>query len=724
MARSPLLVPIHLDALVLNEITANKGSFAWFEMDYSQLSSFKDPMPAAFTSESGPKTEEGETRHGVYLHWALPDALTRGSAPNGQDITFRSVPNRWLIARFNAEAGRWAGKFWCVESDSSGQEQGSSAFLDPTKQAAPEAVHATKIGRSYEISPEVIPSKGSSFLTAVSPGNVAFAAFAPFSQNVFAFVDEDAFAEENAGAAYTYLVAGWYADPDKDDPLGAAANVAGSLGKDEETGSVERFAALCKELRWSVTEQPPAAEVPDRILCHALVYGVDKGHSEAGQQQIDPTDVQVVVANTAVDALARLIRAEAAQEAAANSEQSASWQKAGKDLERLLQAAQYELLDTLDKPGGQTRLEQQIREHWFGSYPGGTRWELVSTVPQGAGEYPNLPVLKPEQQDALDRRLAQLNTDQRSFNEKRRQLAGLQAELYHLWWKDRLANTREASRPHVEGRFKYDPVLLPNNETAPIEEVRTLLHGEIDPAQKESLAHEVWQLGWQTQQDAQKLPPAYAEPPQLAAWADDYFRSSAAGALAALNLELKAVATARFYHPSDPVVLIKGLLRKRKHGEDGRYNQAGTLTCRLVSQAITGLNSPPINGADMKQQSIDLNPLNSDDYWHDAGPLITEAFWLDPNNAPLMALAGGDAAAIKKDLQHRLSEWRDAQGKKDSATSLPFAGSLPRRAAGAFCRGRLGTGVVAAFPGVAGQLQPHRPGKGGRGGLQSGGLGL
>ena len=49
MPGSPLLVPIHLDALVFNSDTANDGSFARFEMNYTDnLSQFRDLRPEPF----------------------------------------------------------------------------------------------------------------------------------------------------------------------------------------------------------------------------------------------------------------------------------------------------------------------------------------------------------------------------------------------------------------------------------------------------------------------------------------------------------------------------------------------------------------------------------------------------------------------------------------------------------------------------------------------------
>ena len=56
-----------------------------------------------FQSVSGLATRAGHTdsRHGVVVRWALPDALTAGGAADEQTgtVTFPPVPNRWLVAR-------------------------------------------------------------------------------------------------------------------------------------------------------------------------------------------------------------------------------------------------------------------------------------------------------------------------------------------------------------------------------------------------------------------------------------------------------------------------------------------------------------------------------------------------------------------------------------------------------------------------------------------------
>ena len=84
--------------------------------------------------------------------------------------------------------------------------------------------------------------------------------------------------------------------------------------------------------------------------------------------------------------------------------------------------------------------------------------------------------------------------------------------------------------------------------------------------------------------------------------------------LQTLGLKLKAGTTPRFWHPNDPVLLVAGLHRSQKHGEDGRYNPDGTLTCRLPGQTITGMTipgQPTIDVATMESKGVNLDPCGT-----------------------------------------------------------------------------------------------------------------
>src|SRR5581483_122330 len=123
LIRTPrVLVPISLDALVVRSSQAQQ---TWADcalkaapQQASPVSRY-DILPTPFAELKTPRTS------GVYLHWALPDALTNGVA-DGATATFPAAPDRWLILRMYPSAnaagttvdtvGRRAVKGWVLRA--------------------------------------------------------------------------------------------------------------------------------------------------------------------------------------------------------------------------------------------------------------------------------------------------------------------------------------------------------------------------------------------------------------------------------------------------------------------------------------------------------------------------------------------------------------------------------------------------------------------------------
>jgi hypothetical protein len=217
-----LLVPIHVDAWGVD--STNQELTTWYEANYANLEQFQSPI----YTDTGSKPSLG-----IHVHWALPDALTRGhKADAASGLEFPFVPNRWLVARFSAQDTAAPFKAWVIQSDSIAPADASSgsAFLSPTEptymtatanQATVFKVNQVKLGANHTIEAwEANPvTGGDPFLTAVGPANVSFAAYMPFTNDVFAFVDGDLPAEGTGAYAFTYMVVGWFGDPATMDPL-------------------------------------------------------------------------------------------------------------------------------------------------------------------------------------------------------------------------------------------------------------------------------------------------------------------------------------------------------------------------------------------------------------------------------------------------------------------------------------------------------------------------
>ena len=99
--KDTLLVPIHVDALCLNESQEAVTAMA----DYSQLPYFLGDHTHGTGNLNISEqilaplfNHEFTLKAGIHLHWSLPDALTNGEH-NEMGTTFPHVPNRWLILR-------------------------------------------------------------------------------------------------------------------------------------------------------------------------------------------------------------------------------------------------------------------------------------------------------------------------------------------------------------------------------------------------------------------------------------------------------------------------------------------------------------------------------------------------------------------------------------------------------------------------------------------------
>jgi hypothetical protein len=559
-----------------------------------------------------------------------------------------------------------------LSAGSSVRLRGTSAFLDPDHPTFMKAepgretifdIQSARIGKHYTIEAwEAEQERGGKlFLRAVGPGDVTFAAYVPLVRDVFSFTD---LPPEGTGVYhYSYLVTGWYSDPEAADPMRGVNVFIPGIWKDQEQWEsqtpVERFQALLAAFRWSLSEKPTTAL--STSLYQSFVSDVEWPYPVGGQATVDPNHVLVAVGNTAIDGVAALIDAYAQKEARENPNEKNAWLAAGKTLSNLMQAAQYDLLKEYGKPGGSALIEQQIHQAWYGSEAGSTLWEVVALDPNASGEQPPAPDLTPEQQQALHQQLAALNTAQDGLNQQRLQLTSLQADLYMMWWK--------IGRAYSSGFGKTPTTTPPWNELKlAIEEI---LYPE--------LLRSTRTLYCTVAEEQSRLPDANNKV-EANRWANVNWSFPKSGGgnlkLADLGLKLKAGESPRFWHPNDPVVLIAGLCRAHKHGEDGRFSDDNTLLCRLPDQTIKGVEidgQPRITVDALRSKGVNLDPCGAFRNIPEIGTLVHEAFLADPLNAPIMTKAlGGNSDAVKQGITELLQ--RKAGPNKWIGTSpVPFA---------------------------------------------------
>ena len=193
-------------------------------------------------------------RHGVHLHWSLPDALTRGD----HNLSFPRVPDRWLVTRRRNGAIE---KQWIVESNylypPGVNKRGSKVSIpfgsarwiqndqgeyqyspDADEDRAQDARRADQpfrfMGRFMPVDawePSFQNTEYYPNLSAIGYGEPTFAAFYPNCFSVFGFHDK------NPGdnlSEIVYEVAGWYSeeadDVVKNLPLFAEGDIVNASG--------------------------------------------------------------------------------------------------------------------------------------------------------------------------------------------------------------------------------------------------------------------------------------------------------------------------------------------------------------------------------------------------------------------------------------------------------------------------------------------------------------
>lgn len=601
-----LLVPVQLQALLVNPKVRAQGFQRW-SMDYSALATFTSPEPAPFTGLDAAWATD-PANDGVHVQWTLPAALRRGTHDAATGATaYPLVPNRWLVVRLAAPAGavlQRSARGWIVESDYLGPD-GLSPYLDPN---APRPV-PLRLGRVLPLDGWRAGPGRQPFLTAVAPGNVAFASYQPSGVGVFSFHDPATDLAE--GQVVSYLVAGWYSDPAADilapprQPAGLPARLA--------------------ELGWSVT----GTESATKSVFHGAISHLTYSHTAVGTR---PTATALAVGNSSIDAVTALVRARAARQPGSTVNPD------------LLEAFQYDLLRTLDDLDGPVELRTRIHEAWFAAQPGGSVWQVVD-VPAGdsrqaaqqdssTGEQDGAPAAQPQW-------LSELNRAQSAYDTAVRELATLQSRLYELWWKRNRANAMP-QRPPVPADSEFA--------------------GALDPNRTGSLANQVLVKTKQVA-DAQTAIPWGGTQDALAAAITAYTRQHPLPA----GTELKRAELPAFRSAADPVVVIAGAHAQSYDDELGTTKE-GLLPCRFADQTVTGITvdppppQPPLVVISTPSQQPPFRPppprpitlttammaaylptLNVSALDPVISTLLNELFFLDPVNAPVVALAAAGA---------------------------------------------------------------------------------
>ncbi len=662
-----LLVPVSVDALVLTAASYNAG-WSWIPPDYVSAQSFT-PASRLFQAnppDLRPAPGSADDQYGAVVRWALPDALTAGGPADQQTgaVTFPPVPNRWLVARqLPGQPG--ASMAWVLASDYLG---GDGA---PFYHAGAPAT----LGLSWPLAgwpgEGGLPAGLAPPLTAVGPGDPAFAAYVPNLQHVLAFYDP--LTGVPAGKV-SYLVCGWYGGGVAD-PLSGSADGTGSWQTEAD------WAALTGKLGWSpgadgqaaqeaaadwaaahgyhVDPADPRTFLPARTVCHGLSCGVDwpgpGGPAQSGVPAVDPGDQNTIPrithAHTALDALATTVGG-----------------GSGTPETEALGAVLTGLVALLDQPDGDAQLAARQQDTWFQPSPGGTSWQVVPAGKADVAGRPPPAGLTAAQAAVLDA----LNAAQQDADAATRQVASLQWDIYALWWKAGYLTATQAS---------------------PIPDAQQVISAALAAKQQAATTA----LG-QRQAAAANRDAAVSE---LTAQLD-------------VTLVLQQVPEPPFWRPNDPVALIQGAGRSYQHGEDGRFTPDGSLYCRFTGQTVNGLlvagTTVPVTA-----QTMALSPLGVPGGPAEIADLAAEAFFLDTGNAHAIAAAarpGTPPPALVVAAQQTLV-WNSQAGLARPADHRPGGRPAgPLRAGRGSVQGRrrvLGPAVGPALPRLGGDVLPDQP---------------
>jgi len=606
--QSPLLVPMMVEALVVNSQNRPGGPFLRMRMDYGVLNEMAsaEPTPLSLNADTqftDATSEGGQSLDpyydGVYLKWRMPDAFRHGRQDaTAGDTAYPLVPNRWVVVRYSgADPSAGASAAWLVESD----YQAGGNPPEPANYAGQSSLYlqredklgvwplGTFIGRNVAAGTAWSETSPAMSLTAMGPGNPGFAVYQPDNNNVFSFVD---LLDGQPDQSLTYLVFGWLSDPSQD-PLAGVTDA-------------DQFAAALKALGWTLAERTDTSLTADWTLCCGVATGVQwQDEATPPSAMPDTGDIGLAIGATSVEALTALV----------------SSQPDADDFEpELFEAFQYDLLSVFDETDFAPKLANAMLDRGFNALHGGYGWTIV-TVPGAAA---------PPDADELAKEAAwldALNAAQTELDEALATLQGLREQLYVMWWKHTGWDT------FAQGQEQPQQGLT-----------RHALSQQLDPQVTRSLAAQTaWQM--QTVQALMAQVPTGADEAELAQAIAAY---AAAQALPSTR-QLKRFAQPRLAQPNEPVVLLSNA------GAGDIAGMGADAVCRFPSQLVTGFT---YQGQAVTASTAGLSiPVPDTSAWTGAPwtaslmtALVQEAFFLDPGNAAQVAeqaFGTTDAATVQ-----------------------------------------------------------------------------
>lgn len=601
-----LWVPMQLQSLVFGK----PGTAAFLDLTprYEELG---NPKAAPLGQRLRPDLTRTTARpgfapRGIHLHWMLPAAFTH--LRPGDDAAPPRAPNRWLVTRLWLDGGELKARCWVVESDTVSDDGAIPWFdarLDP----------AIALGVTRDLGDWTEPGTADPAFSAFAPGNLGFASFYPSCHGVLGFHDRCDDDDLPGDCVFTYLVTGWFSDPDAD-PL----NVDVALPGEADTPAA-RWAQRMAQRRWAVAED--AKFWPMALTCYAIAPGIrwtpEVKYATAGQPDLD-----VAIGGSFVEAAAALARRNGTpaqrdclvnlQQLAVLDERRPMASDLDPDFSRVLaealgtRARAFERRSTDRDPdffrvlGRMLGARARLHERGFAAADGGTYWEITpaerSPDDKATDAAPVL-VLPPDLADGL----TELNRLQTAADAAQRDLAAARDRLYLAWFQQQYWTIRATD------------AATPAQAAA--------LAAEVSTRSAEVVAADAQAGGLQVEQRTQE---------------DDLRRRLPTGDGKGLSLVSRAMP--RFWRPSDPFVLTAGLQVPAVQAG------ASPLLCRVSDQVAPGVGGKtPVARStletylDARLRTIPDLPTGRPGIPSDWRGLLVDTLCVDDGLARVLALA-------------------------------------------------------------------------------------
>ncbi|HKY41779.1 MAG TPA: hypothetical protein VJM50_01685, partial [Pyrinomonadaceae bacterium] len=537
-----LLVPIHVDALLVGQQKQRHFSWADLSPNYTKLErDFYLGVDLRDLSRT-----DSSLSQGLHLHFKLPSALTRGTSTAGSsELDFPMLPNRWLVVRYYQPQSKSniLTKAWIIRSDAEVTKDAVAwPVLPKTKNAEPLRIRRTGKCEALPQSPFNEDDIAAVLrITAVGNGDIGFSAHYPACYSILGFHDD--LADVQAPTKLSYLVAGWYSAA-TDDFLNVFIKSLDS--KLDDHGKLAALQQWLKDKGWSADGLEPG-KLPLRMICHALVRGVDWQGRQRDYSDIEAFDgfdsqagYSIDIGNSSAEALAKRLGLAAAPKTHSDPEL----------LEDVLTAFQTGLLSNDPTI---TELDADLHRQGFVPVATGKIFVIqsASSAPDPADvAQPHEPVPQHLQDLLRDLNLWQKECDRYTQLEK-----DYRWELYALWhrWVERLKEFDENGSALLKSNLDGLKTFLLNFDKLPqVVDARNRRKSAEDRL-NQALANETT---LQNDSETVKVP----------------------------KYRLASSAADRFYVPNDPVVLISGPALERK----GTYTPAPAdiLPCRVTGQEV------------------------------------------------------------------------------------------------------------------------------------------